>query len=249
LEKVSHLQPFLRKYVPNGGSIPGANQLREAYLPKLLEPHQETLKAMLNNIFGFSLLADESNDKRKHSPVNFLIAPASNETTQPLLVDIKFVDESPTDSDNLDSEMMLVFIKQVLTKYNLPLRLFDAFVSDGAAYNTATAEKLKLEKPRLIFIWCVCHMLDRVGVEVQKHNLLKPLKEFSKSLKKIFSKSRARRSRWHNHLGSRGVEKPRDITRFGKTRWCDWIDTCVDALEFFPHLPAFIQQEAEISKK
>jgi len=182
LQKIDQLKPLLKKWVPSiGGSIPGANQLRASYLPKLLLPLEASIEAQLADNIGFSLLADESNDKWKHSPVNFLISRASLDKTKtkPILADIYFVDESESHAANINSNVLQEFIDKLFQKYKLNIEKFDAFVTDGAAYNLRAFELLKQKKPTLIHIWCVCHMLDLVGVAVQKHSKLSPLTDFA----------------------------------------------------------------------
>jgi hypothetical protein len=51
---------------------------------------------------------------------------------------------------------------------------------------------------------------------------LKDVKTLISGLKKLFTKSRARRNHWLAHLMENRVEKPTQITRFGKTRWTSW---------------------------
>jgi len=63
-------------------------------------------------------------------------------------------------------------------------------------------------------------------------------------VKKVFSKSPARRKRWIKHLQSEGVEKPKQIPEYNDTRWTAWFKTANAVRKCLPHFYTFIQKEA-----
>ena len=72
LEKVDDLKPLFQNWVLlYGGALPNPDACRKEWLPKLLEPHLTVLKKRMEDSLGFSVIADETTDKRKKSPINF----------------------------------------------------------------------------------------------------------------------------------------------------------------------------------
>jgi hypothetical protein len=95
LEKIDKMKPWLDKWVPDyAGMITSGNQCRR-YVPNLLPLHFQAVAEQLKDMIGCSIIADESTDKRKESPVNLLLAPACDKHFQkPILVDIQYVNEA-----------------------------------------------------------------------------------------------------------------------------------------------------------
>ncbi|KAH6942917.1 hypothetical protein HPB50_011953 [Hyalomma asiaticum] len=96
LEKVDNpkLRTFLQTHVRNGGSVPGSDALRRR-LPELFEKHEANLKAMFQGT-TVSVITDETTDDRSKSVVNVLFvqsARSASTSLQPVLVEVKFVDE------------------------------------------------------------------------------------------------------------------------------------------------------------
>ncbi|RHZ81202.1 hypothetical protein Glove_123g3 [Diversispora epigaea] len=49
LEKINLLLPFFKKHLKEGGAIPQASTLRQIYLPKVFNKHQENLKLFFDS--------------------------------------------------------------------------------------------------------------------------------------------------------------------------------------------------------
>ncbi|KAH8025462.1 hypothetical protein HPB51_008377 [Rhipicephalus microplus] len=96
LEKVDNpkLRTFLQTHVRNGGSVPGSVALRRR-LPELFQKHEANLIAMFQGT-TVSVIIDETIDDRSKSVVNVSFvqsARMANVALQPVLVEVKFVDE------------------------------------------------------------------------------------------------------------------------------------------------------------
>jgi len=65
--------------------------------------------------------------------------------------------------------------------------------------------------------------------------------------KKFFKTGR--RNRWIKHLKQNFVEEPRQIQRFGETRWTSWFLSGFDIYEWFEYIPSFIQDEVVIAQQ
>ena len=59
LEKIEKVRPFLRKYCSQAGSLPGVDQLRTIYVPRLFDLHFTALKELLRGKH-VSISADET---------------------------------------------------------------------------------------------------------------------------------------------------------------------------------------------
>jgi hypothetical protein len=118
----------------------------------------------------------------------------------------------------------------------------DAFVCDGASYNLAAFKRLKETlNPKMICVWCICHMLERVGDAVTTSGDLQEVKVLLTGIKKLFNKSRKRRSKWIAHLSEQGVQQPTQICRFGDTRWGSWYESAFDVLCYITNIPSFLR--------
>jgi len=242
LEKLDTMKPFFEKWVPDyAGLIPTGGHARRFHLPRLLPFHEASVKSVLAGMLGCSIIADESTDKRKMSPVNMLIAPAKEAVQSPVLADIMFVNESESPGENINGMIMEEFVLKLCEHYEIKNSLVDAFVCDGASYNLAAYNRLKESlNEAMICVWCVCHMLERVGDAVTKMPELKEVKRLLSDIKKLFTKSRQRRSKWIAHLKANGVQNPTQISRYGKTRWGSWFETAFDVLQYLQHIPSFL---------
>lgn len=122
LEKLDRMKPWFAKWIPHyAGLLPTGANARRDYLPRLLPLHESSVNTMLEGILGCSIIADESTDKRKRSPVNLLIAPAKEIFQPPLLVDILFVDESEASGDSVNGRIMEEFVLKVCSKFEMDL--------------------------------------------------------------------------------------------------------------------------------
>jgi hypothetical protein len=175
-----------------------------------------------------------------------MVIPAKlTEFQKPSLIDIHFVEESNS-GDSINAGILEEFILKMCQNYEISKNLVDAFVSDGASYNFAAYDKLKVSlQPHLLHIWCINHLLERVGDKVRSLPELKDVKTLLSGLKKLFTKSRARRNLWIAHLTANNVEKPTQICRFGKTRWTSWYQTAFDVLRYYSYLPSFLKKLCE----
>src|SRR5690348_1293210 len=59
LEKINLLLPFFKKHLKEGGAIPQASTLRQIYLPKVFNKHQENLKLFFDSK-PISIIMDET---------------------------------------------------------------------------------------------------------------------------------------------------------------------------------------------
>ena len=72
LEKAERLRPFLRKHCKQGGTVPGPDQLRCEYLPRVFQKHVTNLK---KKVAGEKviIIVDETTDSREKAVLNILV--------------------------------------------------------------------------------------------------------------------------------------------------------------------------------
>ncbi|GBB93735.1 hypothetical protein RclHR1_22210004 [Rhizophagus clarus] len=122
LEKINKLRPFFRKYCKNGGTVVGANQLREKYLPKLYDQEVEKLNNSLKNE-KICIIVDETTDACGRAAVNVLFA--FKDQTKLVATEHIIVVNNTT-----ISQMIL----STLQKYQVPFNNVLLFITDNAAY-------------------------------------------------------------------------------------------------------------------
>jgi len=72
LEKRDKMNSWLQKYVPNSGSIPMANTLRQNYLPEVLKKNKNAIKEKIKGQ-PLSIIIDSSPDKLSRNVVNTIV--------------------------------------------------------------------------------------------------------------------------------------------------------------------------------
>lgn len=164
LEKADNpkLRTFLQTHVRNGGSVPGSDALRRR-LPELFEKHETALKAMFRGT-TVSVITDETTDDRSKSVVNVLFvqsAKSASASMQPVLVEVKFVDE-------VNSAVIGRIVTKTLTTYGIEFEDVTGFVSDNAAYMVKSfKECIKPLCEDAVHITCVAHTVNIVGSTLQ----------------------------------------------------------------------------------
>jgi hypothetical protein len=152
LEKINLLLPFFKKHLKEGGAIPQASTLRQIYLPKVFNKHQENLKLFFDSK-PISIIMDETSDDCARSVVNTLFV----FRTQTKLVSVDFLEQ-------VNNSTIAQTLFSVLHFYNIPLNFPHLFLSDSAAYmKKSYRDVLKPIMPQLIHLPCLAHILNLIG--------------------------------------------------------------------------------------
>ncbi|XP_029838776.2 uncharacterized protein LOC115322563 [Ixodes scapularis] len=240
LEKVDNpkLRTFLQTHVRNGGSVPGSDALRRR-LPELFEKHETALKAMFQGT-TVSVVIDETTDDRSKSVVNVLFvqsARSARASLQPVLVEVKFVDE-------VNSSVIGRIVTRTLTKYGIEFEDVTGFVSDNAAYMVKSfKECIKPLCECAVHITCVAHTVNIVGSTLQASFPL--VDKFVACMKKAFRLSSRKRAFYKAHLEKCGVECAKTPPAPVKSRWNSWIEAVEQHSAYFEHYPSLLRQVYE----
>ncbi|KAH8026793.1 hypothetical protein HPB51_024908 [Rhipicephalus microplus] len=195
----SKLRTFLQAHVRNGGSVSGSDALRRR-LPELFEKHEANFIAMFQGT-TVSVIIDETIDDRSKSVVNVLFvqsARTGNAALQPVLVEVKFVDE-------VNSTVIGRIVTRTLTRYGVEFEDVSGFVSDNATYMVKSfKECIKPLCEGAVHITCVAHTVNIVGSTLQASFPL--VDKFVACMKKAFCLSSRKRAFYKSHLEECGVQ-------------------------------------------
>ncbi|KAH8035404.1 hypothetical protein HPB51_005128 [Rhipicephalus microplus] len=227
----------LRKctHVRNGRSVPGSDELRRR-LPELFEKHEANLIVMFQGT-TVSVIIDETTDDRLKSVVNVLFvqsAKTANAALQPVLVEVKFMDE-------VNSSIIGRIVTRTLTRYGVEFEDVSGFVSDNATYMMKSfKECIKPLCEGAVHVTCVTHTVNIVGSTLQAS--FPSVNKFVACMKKAFPLSSRKRAFYKSHLEECRVQCAKAPPAPVQSRWNSWIEAVEQHSAYFEHYPSLLQQ-------
>ena len=121
------------------------------------------------------------------------------------------------------SQSLFLCIKDIFTRFNLPLKNLQGYCFDGAANMSGLLNgvqaKLKAECPESLYVHCSNHALDLVLQELAKEvDLIADALSFVKDVSVLINESHKRKSLFQSLFGSNEVV--RNLLGLCPTRWC-----------------------------
>ena len=197
--------------------MPGVDQLRTIYVPRLFNLHFTALKELLRDKY-VSITADETTDIRDHSILNVIATIRG----QPYLIGVTKMEAC---NHSTFSQAIIKVVSNAGINYNNVV----AVVTDGAAYCTkAYREVLSPVFPKSTHILCLAHVVN-LGAEIFRHHV-----EFSHTsdlitmIKSFLFKKPGRKCRFLKYLSdfipSSDVKLPPVPV---STRWNSWFEAAI----------------------
>ena len=200
-------------------------------------------------------MIDETTDAKGEMPIAVLVQPNRLEFNQPIMIDMLYQSEVSTGEEPGTNSIDIQHVyHSSLTDKKIPLNAVDAFVVDGAKYIKSSYTALSRHYPRVIFIWCFCHMLNRfffcyiminrLFAKIYDMPEFQDIRSIMKNLKMLFRNSNIRKKKWKSFQ--------RDMNHlvfYSLTRWGSWILGIKDLFQYLDILPQFINELTEYYKK
>ncbi|XP_037523625.2 uncharacterized protein LOC119400687 [Rhipicephalus sanguineus] len=184
-----------------------------------------------------SVITDETTDDRSKSVVNVLFvqsARSASTSLQPVLVEVKFVDE-------VNSSVIGRIVTRTLTRYGVEFEDVSGFVSDNASYMVKSfKECIKPLCEGAVHITCVAHTVNIVGSTLQASFPL--VDKFVACMKKAFRLSSRKRAFYKSHLEECGIECAKAPPAPVQSRWNSWIEAVEQHSAYFEHYPTLLKQ-------
>lgn len=191
--------------------------------------------------YGFSVIIDETTDLKGDMPIIVLLQPSLYQFSQPVMIDLIFQSEVASGTEHGTNNIDIQHVYFIsLTEKKIPLHSIDAFVVDGAAYMKTSYTQLSRNYPRLIFIWCLCHMLNRLYANIYDMPEFSDIRTLMKNLKKLFTNSNIRKKKWKSFCNGGNHMK-----LYCLTRWASWILAIEDVLKHIDIIPSFCKELRE----
>ena len=114
---------------------------------------------------GFSVLVDETTDSKGKCPIVVMFQPLNSHTFPAPLIG-GFYHELTNDERGTNNVDIQQVIFETCSDIGIPLRSIRNMTIDGAGYMKPAVENIQRFYPMILFIWCFCHMLNRLLVTV-----------------------------------------------------------------------------------
>jgi hypothetical protein len=176
-------------------------------------------KISLRKVDGFSVIVDETQDKKYRAVINILITPSAIDyplnddfRLKSILINTLFLNTT------VDSNAIVRETNKVLANSGLNFDKITAFVSDNAAYMIKAFKTFKVLWPNSIHITCHSHIFNLVA-ETFRYSFIE-IDEFMAKMKSFFKKSRIRRKIYFETCG-------KAIPKTSLTRWNSWLEAII----------------------
>ena len=240
LEKVNceSLRKFFNKHVRNGGAIPKANTLRSEYVGKVYEEHMADIKELIGDR-PVAICVDETTDVKQRYVLNILAKPLNASTNEDFfLIDTVFLEKC-------DNSTVSQAVIKSLTDFGIDFDQVRAFISDSAGYMIkAFRDVLSKLFTRAEHVTCWAHILHLVGEAFR--NSFSEVDDMVSLMKKLLSKSPARKIRYLQYLEESHVKKPSLCPEPVVTRWGTWLNACVYHSKHIELYQEFVLRELKI---
>eukprot|EP01022_Parablepharisma_sp_SALTPOND_P031220 TRINITY_DN7896_c0_g2_i1.p1 TRINITY_DN7896_c0_g2~~TRINITY_DN7896_c0_g2_i1.p1 ORF type:complete len:706 (-),score=19.97 TRINITY_DN7896_c0_g2_i1:277-2223(-) len=239
LSKIDKIKPYLVKYAINGGAIPGSTQLRRVYLPKYYEHQFAYIKAKLNSQ-PICLMTDESPDSTGRYVFHTIARVTA--TGEEFLIDCSFL-TSHTGTD------VYTYLTHVLEKYDINILNIDSISTDSASYMKTAVSKLKERNHRILYLRCMCHLMNLVLDELVSYHLFADLRTLFSKFHYLFSISGSRKARYVDFLKRIGTATPKAFPKVVDTRWFTWFNAAYYMRTHLDILTKYTMLEIEEDKE
>ena len=242
LEKVEYLRPFLRTYCKQGGTVPGPDQLRREYLPRVFQKHLAALKSKLVGE-KVIIIIDETTDSREKSVLNILLGFKDRST---FLADVQYL-------QNVNHASVAQKVLMALTELGIDFNDVLAVVTDSAAY-MLKCHRVALSPvlPNSVHITCWAHVINLVGDTWVHISELKLVNTLVSLVKKAFKFAGGRKRRYLDFLQQNAVLHPSLPPQPNLTRWTSWFEAVkyhAYHLEFYKGFFTLEEESSECLKK
>lgn len=246
IEKADHpaFREFLAKHVNGGGAIPGADQLRNKYLPKIFEEHNSKLHATFSKESFIAIIVDETCDFENRPLLNILFQRLQSiddvcdtllDLPPPAIVNSVYLEKA---NNATVSEAVI----QCCADYQIDFSKVLLFVSDSASYMVKAWESILSAVFRnCVHLHCLAHVAALAGNSWRL--CFKDVDKLVSLMKSIFSKAPSRRNRFLRFLRSRGVEEPTLPPQPVITRWNTWFEAVKYHAMYIQYYSDFIEME------
>lgn len=247
LSKSDHpaIRNFLHQRVKNGGAIPGAHQLQEAYLPDVYSVERQKLIEYMAHK-KIAVIFDEMSDDEGRFVLNILFAPLIKNNENKIvsfLVDTVFL--AKTDHTTVSQAVV-----KTLHLYGIEFCDVIVFDTDNAAYmKKAYQSVLAPLFPNSVHITCLAHIINLVGESFRSPFV--GVDEFVRAFSQMFFMAGARKGRYLQHLKTHKtdtttVTMPPDPCA---TRWNSWYFAVQCHAKNFNLYKGFIDSELTVCGK
>ena len=222
LSKSDHpaIRTFLHERVKNGGAIPGAHQLQEAYLQDVYVVERQKLKEYVAHK-KIAVIFDEMSDDEGRFVLNILFAPLITNNEGKI---VSFLAETVFLAKTDHSTVSQAVVK-TLQLYSIEFCDVIVFDTDNAAYmKKAYRTVLSPLFPCSVHVTCLAHIMNLVGESFRSPFV--QVNEFVRAFSQMFYMAGARKGRYLQYLkanktdtSTTSVTMPPDPCA---TRWNSW---------------------------
>ena len=195
---------YLEKRVPESGSLPGADQITQVYLPDVYATEKEKLIKKLEGR-KVAVMGDETTDAAGNCVFNILAAildddECGDEKLPVYLLEAVFIEKS----NNITASQAVV---RVVTDFHINFNNVLVFNSDNVAYmKKAFEDTLRVIFPNAVHVTCMAHITNVLADDFKKPFKLS-ITAFVKKFNAMLWHAHARRSRLTQFLKARRGKK------------------------------------------